>query len=215
MLKDISRALLAILGWRFPDIEKLRSTKKVVLLFPHTSFWDAPLAILFRLAYLDDMNVKLLLDHRFYTDWTKKPCDRLGFIPVGQKGRKNTVKEVSDFLNKLDNFIFIISPEGALAKVDKMKSGFYHIAKNTNADIAIVNLDYQKHTMEYHGPWKIEETIEKEMSRLKKFFSLTPPLYPENTNYAEHYFPIRDSLYGCKWNQVIGCIIFICLFFFW
>ena len=95
-----------------------------------------------------------------------------------------------------------------------MKSGFYHIAKNTNADISIVDLDYQSHIMEYHGPWKPEKTIEKEIDRLKKFFSLTPPLYPENTDYAEHYFPIRDSLRGCKWTQVIGCILFCMVLFY-
>jgi 1-acyl-sn-glycerol-3-phosphate acyltransferase len=133
--------------------------------------------------------------------------DNLGFIPVRKKGK--TVETICEHLNKLKKFTFAISPEGSVARNPIFKSGFYHIAKNTGAKICILNLDFQNHTIVYHEPWEPADTLEEEKARVKKFFSLHPPLYPEETDYAEHYFPIRHQLMSCRWEQVLGFLLMI------
>lgn len=58
-------------------------------------------------------------------------------IPLFNNG---FVKKESNTLNQLTLFCRVIFPSGGKIK---WKSGFYHLAKNTNADLFVIGIDYK------------------------------------------------------------------------
>ena len=141
----LCRFILYLLGWDFPDRDLLQhEEKKLIILYPHTSKWDAVIGALFRVGYFYHRNVRLLMWDEYYERWGPKFMDKLGFIPVNNEKTKGNTSRIADQLNKFDEFIFAISPEGTLQKNKRLKSGFYHLAKKTNAKITVLNLDFYK-----------------------------------------------------------------------
>jgi 1-acyl-sn-glycerol-3-phosphate acyltransferase len=50
-----------------------------------------------------------------------------------------------------ENLVIALSPEGTRKKVDKLRTGFYFIAKKANVPIVMVGLDYSKKELECFG----------------------------------------------------------------
>lgn len=207
----LSRFLLYILGWEFEDKERIQfETKRLIILFPHTSQWDGFIGALFRTAYLYHRNVRFLIWHDHYKKYGPGLLSKMGFIPVDSDSTKGNTRYIADELNKLDEFIFLISPEGTIKKTDKWKKGFYYIAKETNAYITVLNLDFYKQRIYYHDPWLPSDDLQTELEKIKGLFAKHPPLYPKETNYAEHFKDIQKQL---KPFQTERLIIATTLFF--
>lgn len=206
-LSVFSKLCTFFLGWEGVNLHRIRHEKRVILVFPHSSFWDAPLGVIFRYTFLENRNVKLLLWHKYYDGPQSELCKKIGFIPVYEKG--GLVNQVVDHLNKLDKFVFCISPEGGVRKQPKFKSGFYQIAKQTNSKIAIVNLDFLQQKAFCYGPWPILDTFPKEVKRLKKIFAIHPPLNPDDTDYAAHFSMIKHWLQPFKTERLFMLVVII------
>ena len=54
----------------------------------------------------------------------------------------NKVDKIASIFNEKSEFRIGLAPEGTRAKVEKLRTGFYHIAKKANAPIIMVTLDY-------------------------------------------------------------------------
>ena len=53
------------------------------------------------------------------------------------------MEQLIDRYKKKDKFILGIAPEGTRSRVDKWKTGFYHIAYNLSVPIILVKIDYE------------------------------------------------------------------------
>ena len=69
--------------------------------------------------------------------------NKLGAIPSTKLEDKNggAVNRIVNVLNKSNKFLFLISPKGTI-KNSTWKTGYYHIAKQSNAKILTIGLDY-------------------------------------------------------------------------
>ena len=127
------------------------STKqKYVAIFPHSSKWEsfwyvASCAASGRkacaLCYYSFFQIPV------FGSWLRW----MGLIPVYPKrygGEGSAVDKIVTELNKHNEFVFCISPQGGIT-AEAWKSGYYHIAKETGAKIVIIGLDYETQTMIY------------------------------------------------------------------
>ena len=129
------------MGWKIigntPNI-----TKYIVISAPHTSNWDFLIGRCF--AYIRGIKPKYLIKSELYI-WPLSILIRWnGGVPVYRKTAKDMVNQVVDRLNKTDEMILGIAPEGTRAKVEKWKTGFYYIAQEAKIPIVLLYMDYTK-----------------------------------------------------------------------
>jgi 1-acyl-sn-glycerol-3-phosphate acyltransferase len=159
MFSKISRFILRIWGWKLTGKYPHHVKKFVLIAMPHTSAWDIPLGFLLRSAWKGD--VKYLAKDSLF----KSPFGFffywMGGYPVDRSKRNNFVDAVVDIFNSKERFSIKIAPEGTRKKVDKLKTGFYYIAKGANVPIVMVKFDFGKMEVGFSEPffpsWNQEE----------------------------------------------------------
>lgn len=156
--------LLNLLGWsslNSETISKLEEHKKLILVFQHTSKWDAFLYALYYMKYE-------IIRRRAYTLVTPRIGNseilkQFGFIPatdVDKKGGGMT-KSIIDTVSKLDEYMIIISPKGCITN-RPWRSGYYHLAKELGCEIVCGGFDYDQKKFVFKEPFIIgNKTLEE------------------------------------------------------
>lgn len=93
----------------------------------------------------------------------------LGGTPVDRSARKNMVEQVAEYFQKEENFHVALSPEGTRKKVDKLKTGFYHIAKMAGVPLVITAFDYEKKQVIFSDPFYPTDDMEADFKMILKF----------------------------------------------
>lgn len=164
----LSRFILKLFGWKIkghfpPDVPKY-----VVIIGPHTSNWDFPLGILVRSATRAD--VKFIAKHTLF----KPP---FGFIfrwmngyPVDRSKSHNFVQNVVNLFSEHEKFAIVIAPEGTRKKVEKLKSGFYFIAKGAKVPVVLCKFDWEAKEVSFADPYYTTDNTEKDMEFFLSYY---------------------------------------------
>ncbi len=177
----VGRSFLFILGWKGLS-DQIVVPKSTVLVFPHTSYVDFFMLLLYIFSYPKHfVNAKMLMKPQVF-DMCKGPMEWLGAIPSTKLEDKNggAVVRIANCLQGLERFVFMISPKGTIVK-SKWRSGYFHIARITGADIRVAGLDYvdKKIVVGDIVPYNYD-TKESELQEiLKEQMGQIVPLYPE------------------------------------
>ncbi|MCK5861202.1 MAG: 1-acyl-sn-glycerol-3-phosphate acyltransferase, partial [Candidatus Hydrogenedentes bacterium] len=127
--------LLKILGWKVkgepPDVPKV-----VVVVAPHTSYWDYPLALLvswhFRIkgAWFGKAEI---------FDWPLVGWifPGTGGIPVYKDRHEGLVDQIVQAFQERDEIMLVLTPKGTRKKMEFWRSGFYRIALQSGAPISL------------------------------------------------------------------------------
>lgn len=141
MLRHISLFILNAFGWKFIGTMPAEIKKCVVIVAPHTSYWDF---VWGRLAFWAmGVKVKFLIKKEVFVFPFSGLLQRMGGIPVDRKSSSNMVKVISGMFKKQNTLYITITPEGTRKKVMNWKKGFYYIAIQAKVPIAFGILDYR------------------------------------------------------------------------
>ena len=167
------------MGWKIigntPNI-----TKYIVISAPHTSNWDFLIGRCF--AYIKGIKPKYLIKSELYI-WPLSILIRWnGGVPVYRKKEKDMVKQIVDRLNKTDEMILGIAPEGTRAKVEKWKTGFYYIAQEAKIPIVLLYMDYTKKEIGYFDVFWPSENLQNDLNIIQNFYQEVQGKYPEKYN---------------------------------
>ena len=151
MLSAVSRWWLDLLGWDIVGQYPKELKKFVVIVMPHTSWWDFPLGVLVRSSLQVDINFvakKSLFRPPFgwFFRW-------MGGYPVDRSRRSHLVDQVVEMFEKHDHFLLTIAPEGTRNKVDRLRTGFYYIALGAGVPILMVKFDYEHREVVISDPF--------------------------------------------------------------
>lgn len=172
----MGRLLFKIGGWqiegRLPDVPKL-----VVAGGPHTSSWDAILAIAFLLATGLDfrwMAKKEAFAHPLggFMRW-------LGGVPVDRQAPKDLVQQMIDEMNRNEKFVLVITPEGTRKKVERWKTGFYRIALGAGVPIAIAYADFPRRVIGIGPVIQPSGDVDGQIAEMRAFLRTITPRHPE------------------------------------
>jgi 1-acyl-sn-glycerol-3-phosphate acyltransferase len=167
------------MGWKIigntPNI-----TKYIVISAPHTSNWDFLIGRCF--AYIKGIKPKYLIKSELYI-WPLSILIRWnGGVPVYRKTAKDMVNQVVDRLNKTDEMILGIAPEGTRAKVEKWKTGFYYIAQEAKIPIVLLYMDYTKKEIGYFDVFWPSGNLQNDLNIIQNFYQEVQGKYPEKYN---------------------------------
>lgn len=165
-------------GWKINGIFPGEIKKMVIIVAPHTSWKDILIGLAAR-SKLKIYNAKFLgkkelFDGPFgwYFRW-------LGGVPVDRFSKSGLVEQVVGIFNSKEEFIIALSPEGTRKKVDKLRSGFYHIAKQANVPIQMIGFDYSKKEIVVGSPFSPSNDEAADFKHIINFFTPIKGANPE------------------------------------
>ena len=142
IMKSFFMIWFKLAGW-----EQTKSTHEgagITIAAPHTSNWD----LFYALGSAILMDVKIYFSLK--DNWCRIPVIGkimmwLGAIPIDRSTRgKGQVEQITRFIkkHKFRRVYFLFTPEGTRSKVEKWKTGFYHIAEGCGLPVFLAKVDY-------------------------------------------------------------------------
>ncbi|MCB0522838.1 MAG: 1-acyl-sn-glycerol-3-phosphate acyltransferase [Saprospiraceae bacterium] len=177
MLSKLSTFLLRLWGWTIKGRYPTELPKVMLVVIPHTSNWDFPVGILTRSAIRAD--IKFIGKDSLFRPpfgWLFK---WLGGYPVNRDKSSNFVQTMVDIYNKEPYFHTVISPEGTRSRVDKLKTGFYYIAKGGHAAIVLCKFDWGHREVVFGEPFYPTDDKEADFRRIDEYFKGVQGRNPE------------------------------------
>lgn len=142
----LARALVRALGWRV-DFAGLPTLQGVILVYPHTSNWDFPIAVLLKWAVglpVQFWGKDTLFRIPLFGLWLRW----LGGVPVSRSAPRGVVGQMTAMMKqkKADGqyFWLALSPEGTRRLTDGWRSGFYRLALEADVPVGLAGLDYSR-----------------------------------------------------------------------
>jgi len=80
------------------------------------------------------------------------------------------VNQVANIFNSHDDFILAIAPEGTRKKVERLRTGFYYIAKAAHVPIIPVGFDYKKKEVIIGNALYPGDDIREDFDKLYRFY---------------------------------------------
>lgn len=174
----LGHAVFRLMGWRIegqlPPFDKF-----VVIGAHHTSNWDFVLFIAAK--FILRLNARWFGKHSIFR-WPFGALMRYwGGIPIRRHLKLNTVEQAIEAFAEHRQFILVLSPEGTRRKVERWKSGFYHIACGAGVPIVPAALDFQHRRIVIGAPFQPTGNEEADLRQLLAFYR---PYVPKNPDYA-------------------------------
>ena len=180
MKKLIAKFVLFTSGWKADYNQKFKAPKSVMLAAPHTSNWDIVYAL--AVYWLEGIDAKFLIKNNYTKGFFGFFFKWLGAIGVDRNKNNNLVEYSIHLFNESDKLILMVPAEGTRKRVDKWKTGFYHIAKNANVPVSFGFLDYKNKIAGVGNTYNLTGDFEKDMQVIEDFYATIEGKHPELYN---------------------------------
>jgi hypothetical protein len=196
----ISKKTLLLCGYKLNIINFEGIPSKLIIIGSHTSIYDFLIGVLFYYAifhekystYIFMKNsfeiicrpILMFFDKKFKLISVNTSIKNKGF----DKNKYGLTSQVCDKLKNEDNYVIFISPEGTRKCTEKLKSGYWYIAKNLDIDILYLGIDYSLKTITLENYRKSYNTWEEEEEKFINSCIKYIPLYPERCFWTKKYY---------------------------
>jgi 1-acyl-sn-glycerol-3-phosphate acyltransferase len=138
-VKWLAEKYLRLRGWKFtgeiPDLPKL-----LVIGAPHTTNWDFVLFLAALRHY--EINVTYIGKHTLFRWPFGYFSRRWGGIPVDRSTPGGLVRQVVEAIDRVDEMILVMAPEGTRKAAPNWKGGFLRIAESAGIPIVFAYIDF-------------------------------------------------------------------------
>ena len=169
-----------IRGWKIEGNFPYELKKSIVVVAPHTHYLDFFLGLAIRKKMKMDF-VHFLGKKELFWGIFGVILRKLGGFPVERGKNLNQVDQVIKLYNERESFHIALSPEGTRKKVNRLKSGFYHISKNANVPIILVGLDFGNKKVIFSSPFSTTENEVADKQKIVRFFKGIAGFIPGNS----------------------------------
>jgi 1-acyl-sn-glycerol-3-phosphate acyltransferase len=161
---------------RLPD-----GPKYVIVLAPHTSYWDFP--ILVGAALKHGVECSWLATANLFRGPARWLFRWLGGIPVDRSRRNGLVDAVTEAFYEADRLAVAIAPEGSRHPRDRWKTGFYRIAVAAEVPFGLAFVDFATRTVGIDEPFSPTGDLEADLRRIEAFYA------PKRGRHPDWYTP--------------------------
>ncbi|MCW8807708.1 MAG: lysophospholipid acyltransferase family protein [Rhodanobacter sp.] len=166
--RKVCRAALRLAGWslvgEFPDVPKA-----VLIVAPHSSWWDGFWGLLLKVAIGAD--VHFMGKQELFRGPMGRLLRRLGGMPVDRFATRGVVEQMVDHYRQRDAFWLGIAPEGTRKRVTRWRSGFWHIARSAGVPIVTAYFNYPDKTIGVGPLFETSEDMAADLLRLRAFYA--------------------------------------------
>jgi 1-acyl-sn-glycerol-3-phosphate acyltransferase len=221
----LAKFLLLLIGWNFitdkkNEYKNLVANKNYLVVFPHTTYWDAVIFMIYRNAYPDIFrNSKMYLKPDYFDNTSYGVnlfLNKLGFFranSVNNEKKEHTIKKTTEKLKNLSsNYLLWMSPKGTIMN-KPWRSGYYYLAKELNIPIVVAGLDYEKKQCVISDIFHIDfekDSKDSVEEKIKNSMSKIVPLNIENSEIEIKENYDKENITVINWkNFFIFLFIFI------
>lgn len=162
--------MFTLFGWKIEGSFPSDLKKYIIAVAPHTSNWDFVIGVMAR-SILRLQRAKFLGKDSLFKPPFGWFFRWLGGYPVDRTRRHDMVQQVVDIFKKHDEFVLAMAPEGTRKKVDKLRTGFYFIAKGAGVPIIPVGFDFRIKKVIIGDPVVPTDQIDLDLKKLIEFYS--------------------------------------------
>ncbi len=169
ILKFLFLAWFKVFGWKTTAVSPKGAG--ITIAAPHTSNWD----IFYAMAAAIVLDIKMYFSIK--DSWCRMPVVGplmlwMGGIPIDRsstgKGQVALIKEFVDKHKGADHAIFFLfTPEGTRGKVDKWKTGFYHVAQDCGLPIFLAQVDYRTKVSGVFHTYELTDNKENDVAAIQ------------------------------------------------
>lgn len=157
-------------GWTVRNAFPPGIDKAVIIVAPHTSAWDFPICLALR-SILEIKDAHYLGKEELFNGPFGFLFRGTGGFPVNRFNKEKMVDQVVHLFQKHPKFLLGISPEGTRKRVDRLRTGFYYIAKKAEVPIIMVALDYAKKEVTIAPPFYTGNDEQADFKKIISFFA--------------------------------------------
>ncbi len=166
--RRLCRCVLRLCGWSlvgtFPDVPRA-----VLIAAPHSSWWDGVWGLLLKVGIGAD--IRFMGKQELFHGPLGKVLYKLGGMPIDREATKGVVEQMTDALRQHDSLWLGIAPEGTRKRVERWKSGFWHIAHGAGVPIVTAYFNYPKKTIGIGPLFHTSNDLEADLTRLRAFYA--------------------------------------------
>lgn len=157
-----------LLGWKIVGEIPSEIKKCVMIVVPHTSWYDFFLGVFTRGIVRQEMNFVakkelFIFPFGYFFKW-------VGGAPLNRQKNENKVESIAKVFKEKEVFRLAIAPEGTRKKVNNWKTGFYYIAVAANVPIIPVAFDYKTKEVRIHKAFTPTKNIEADIAFLEQYY---------------------------------------------
>lgn len=167
-------------GWKIEGQFPFELNKSILVVAPHTHSFDFFLGLAIRKKMHMDF-VHFLGKKELFWGIFGFILRKIGGYPVERSKNANQVDQVVKIYNENERFHIALSPEGTRKKVSRLKSGFYHIAKNAQVPIIMVALDFEHKKVLFAPPFLVSGNEQADKQKIVAFFKGILGYLPANS----------------------------------
>lgn len=178
MFRPFWLLFLRLLGWRSRGDVPHHLDKYVIIVGPHTSNWDFVIGLAMR-SKLKLTKARFLGKAELFKPPFGFFFRGLGGIPVDRFAHHNMVEQVAEAFRHERSLVLAMAPEGTRKKVERLRTGFYHIAKAAGVPIVMAGLDYGKKEVVISEPFDCSDDEVADFAHIHAFFGQFTGKIPE------------------------------------
>mgnify|MGYP002795086552 CR=1 FL=1 len=180
-MRWISRIVFfQILKWDLKGSIDPEINKCVIIVAPHTSWYDFFIGILVR--NILDIQINFIAKkelfkapYGWYFRW-------VGGISLDRTSNQKKVEVIANIFNSKKVFRLALSPEGTRKKTERWKTGFYYIACKADVPVIPIAFDYSRKTVVISEPFYTGNFPEQDIAEILQIYSGVSGKVAENFN---------------------------------
>lgn len=178
-MKLLSRVIyFKILKWKLIGTIDPSIKKCVVIVAPHTSWYDFFIGILVRRIL--DLQINFIAKRELFNPPFGWYFRWVGGAPLDRTPNQNKVEAITRIFNKTEIFRLALSPEGTRKKTERWKTGFYFISLSAGVPIIQVAFDYGVKEVRISQPFYTTGDMEADLQKIYSFYEGVTGRKPEN-----------------------------------
>lgn len=163
----VGRSVLRLCGWRvageFPDVPRM-----VLVIAPHSSFWDGILGIAGMLAL--GVRIEFMIKAELFRGPLGWFLRWVGGVPINRSRAHGAVQQAVARFKREGSTWILIAPEGTRRRVEHWKTGFWHIARAADVPVFCTYFHYPARTMGLGVLMQPTDDVDADMARLRQWY---------------------------------------------
>jgi 1-acyl-sn-glycerol-3-phosphate acyltransferase len=159
--------ILRRMGWRMTG-EFPRLPKVVIIVAPHSSWWDGVVALLIKVAV--GLDASFMAKKELFFPPLGWLLRRLGGVPIERSASHGVVEQMVERFGKSERMWLALAAEGTRKPVKKWKTGFWHIAREAGVPILMLYFHYPEKVFGIGPVYETTADMEADMRNIREFY---------------------------------------------
>lgn len=160
--------LTKVMGWTVVG-GPVAENKAIILGVPHTSIWDFVVSYLFYTQY-NKQKAKVMVKDSMFIWPIGGLLKAMGGIPVDRKNATTLLKSVISHMEKDDEFVLAIAPEGTRKPIRHWKTGFHTIARAAGIPVYLGYFDWRTKRVSCGEKFELSDDPKADMAAIQKIY---------------------------------------------